>query len=63
MWSLNEKCQDTVRKKWWEGKKNVKKLINELKNIRRSYDHYINRDKIKMLEKLIDNMLIDEEIY
>lgn len=43
--------------------KNVNKLINELKNIRRSYDHYINRDKIKMLEKLIDNMLIDEEIY
>lgn len=45
------------------GKKKLNELINELKNIKKSYDHYENGDKIRMLEKHIDNILIDEKVY
>lgn len=97
MWSLYEKCQEIIRREWWEQcrceeanviemfkkaakksmdelslwssnefgrrEKKVKKLIDELKYTRRSYDHYGNGHKIRMLEKQIDNILVDEEVY
>lgn len=54
MWNLKE---------FGGREKKLNELINELKNIKKSYDHYENWDKIMMLEKQIDNILIDEGVY
>ena len=43
--------------------KKVKKLIKELKTLKRNYDHYVNGDRIKGLENQIDNLLTDDEVY
>lgn len=43
--------------------KKVKNLINELRNVKQNFDHYISGEKVKRLEKHIDNMLLDEEAY
>ena len=43
--------------------KKVKELINELKSIKHNFEHYMSGEKIKRLEKHIDNMLLDEEVY
>lgn len=41
--------------------KKVKELINELKSIKHNFEHYMSGEKIKRLEKQIDNMLLDEK--
>ncbi|KAH9685475.1 reverse transcriptase domain-containing protein [Citrus sinensis] len=43
--------------------KRVKELINELKSVKHNFEHYMSGEKIKRLEKQIDNMLLDEEVY
>ncbi|KAH9671372.1 reverse transcriptase domain-containing protein [Citrus sinensis] len=43
--------------------KKVKELINELKSVKHNFEHYMSGGKIKRLEKQIDNMLLDEEVY
>ncbi|KAH9649551.1 rnase h domain-containing protein [Citrus sinensis] len=43
--------------------KKVKKLIKELKNLKRNYDHSVNRDRIRGMENHIDNLLADDEVY
>lgn len=43
--------------------KKVKELINELKSVKHNFEHYMSGEKIKRLEKQIDNMLLDEEVY
>ena len=43
--------------------KKVKQLIKELKTLKRNYDHYVNGDRIRRLEKQIDNLLADDEVY
>lgn len=43
--------------------KKLKKLLAELKTYKESNNQYMNDDKIKLLERQIDDMLFDEEIY
>lgn len=43
--------------------KKLKKLLKEVKSMKQNYNHYMNREKINKLEKQIDNVLIDEEVY
>lgn len=46
----------------WREKK-LKKLLAELKTYKESNNQYMNGDKIKLLERQIDDLLLDEEIY
>lgn len=46
-----------VRKRKLEG------LLKELKIIRESNKHYVSGESIKLIERQIDEMLIEEEIY
>lgn len=46
-----------------EREKKLKKLLKELKSTKQNYDHHMDGEKIKKLEKHIDNVLIDEEVY
>lgn len=54
LWSLEE---------FSKREKKLKKLLKELKSMKQSYDHYMDREKNNKLEKQIDNVLIDEEVY
>ena len=46
------------------GKENkLKKLLSELKTYKESNNQNISGDKIKLLERHIDDLLIDDEIY
>lgn len=40
-----------------------KKLLAALKTYKESNNQYMNSDKIKLLERQIDDLLLDEEIY
>ena len=43
--------------------KKLKKLLAELKTYKDNNNHYSSGDQVKLLERQIDDLLIDEEIY
>lgn len=44
-------------------KRKVKQLNEKLKIIRKYFSHYEDGDEIQKIERQIDNVLLDEEIY
>ena len=55
--------------KWWsrnefEGnKKKMKNLVTKLRGLKHNTNQEENGEEIKLVEKQIDNLLIEEEIY
>lgn len=55
--------------RWWnkeelgDRNKKLEKLINELKEVKKQNQHYEDGEQIRSLEKKIDALLLDEEIY
>lgn len=55
--------------KWWsrnefEGnKKKMKNLVTKLEGLKQNTNQEENGEEIKLVEKQIDNMLMEEEIY
>lgn len=43
--------------------KKLKKLKEKLKEIRQNYGHYDSRVEVQNIERHIDNILVDEEIF
>ncbi|KAL9416830.1 hypothetical protein AB3S75_039924 [Citrus x aurantiifolia] len=55
--------------KWWsrqefrEREKELKQMTEQLKRLKQNFVHYDSGDEIKMLERRINNLLIDKEMY
>ena len=43
--------------------KKLRKLLDDLKSYKQSSNHYVSGDEFKRLERQIDDLLVDEEIY
>lgn len=55
--------------KWWSGnefkgnKKKMKNLVTKLEGLKQNTNQEENGEEIKLIEKQINNMLMEEEIY
>ena len=55
--------------KWWskqefeEREKELKQMTEQLKSLKHNFKHYDSGDEIKKLERRINNLLIDKEMY
>ena len=43
--------------------KELKRSIKQLERVKQNFEHYGSGDEIRRLEKKINNLLIDEEMY
>lgn len=48
---------------FWGRERKLEGLLKELKIFRESNEHYVSGEGIKLIERQIDEMLIEEEIY
>ena len=55
--------------KWWSKQefggreKELKQMTEQLKSLKHNFEHYDSGDEIKKLERRINNLLIDKEMY